>query len=224
MLAGGRHRAHRHRQLRDRPAVHHHRAARPGHRRRRGARAEAKSLHSGMWGGPVPDPVSGLCEDVGRPRQGRRDHRHPRHPGQGEAAHRRRAEEYRTRCRATRPFRKQAGLLRRRAAARRPPPVGDQLAAAVAGGQRDPGQSPQGRAQHHQRERLGPRRHPHRPRHRPARRADEADRGAQEGVPWGVEVQDARRPGRGLVVHRLLRTRRSRRRSARSRRATGRRR
>ena len=124
-------------------------------------RALKQSVHSGMWGGPVPDPVMGLCRmlasltnpDGSIAIPGITEQVKPLTEAErksiaalpGDEAH----------------FRKQAGLLAGGGAARaRDAPVGDELAAAVDRGQRLPGQQPEGRAQHHLRVGLGAGRHP----------------------------------------------------------------
>ena len=155
--AGGRrHRAHRHRQLRDRLAVDDHRAARAGRGRRRGARAQAIAPlgHVGRAGARSDH---GAVQDAGVAHHARRTA--SRLPGiydQRAAAHRRRAPIdrlaawRRARISAIRPgysrtWSCSAGVTRGR-------PTG----AAVVGGERDSPPRPQERAQHHQRDRPGP--------------------------------------------------------------------
>ena len=59
--AGGLHRPLRHRELRHRHPRAHLPAARHLHDRRRPCRRSPSPVHSGMWGGPVPDPVQIMC-------------------------------------------------------------------------------------------------------------------------------------------------------------------
>ena len=79
-------------------------------------------------GRPGARPGERALQNAGVAHQRRRLHRHPRHPRQGEAAHRRRKKEHRRAAGRRGAFPQAGGPAGRREAAGRPPPVGNQLA------------------------------------------------------------------------------------------------